>query len=263
MRVLWIGGTHPRHLYYINVIHAAFPLAGAIVEQRETLLPQPPPDLAEIDRTNFLRHFENRARAEAKYFGEPSVPKCVVLEVTEATLSSERSVEFVRSVQPDVVLVFGSGMIRPPLADALPKHTINLHLGLSPRYRGAATLFWPFYFLEPPYAGTTFHYIVQEPDAGAIIHQVVPELSPEDGIHDVACKAVVASAREAIPLLDIFRDRGAWKTHVQRATGKNFLASDFKPEHLRVIYNVYHDDMVREYLEGRLRSKVPKLVRQF
>lgn len=263
MRILWIGGTHPRHLYYINTIHKAFPLAGAIVERRENLVPEPPPDLAEIDRANFFRHFDTRAKAESAYFGHPSLPECPRLEVTGETLNSDGSVEFVRSIQPDLVLVFGSGMIRLPLANALPEHTINLHLGLSPRYRGAATLFWPFYFLEPPYAGTTFHYIVQEPDAGDIIHQVVPKLSPDDGIHDVACKAVVASAREAIPLLEIFQQRGQWERHAQRATGKNFLASDFKPEHLRMIYNAFNDDMVRLYLEGRLKSKVPKLVRQF
>ena len=29
------------------------------------------------------------------------------------------------------------------------KLTINIHLGLSPWYRGSATLFWPSYNLEP------------------------------------------------------------------------------------------------------------------
>jgi benzoyl-CoA reductase/2-hydroxyglutaryl-CoA dehydratase subunit BcrC/BadD/HgdB len=76
-------------------------------------------------------------------------------------------------------------------------------------------------------------------------------------------QAVVASVRDAIELLRIYARLGDWVAHKQKATGKNFLASDFKPEHLRVIYQVYNDDMIRQYLEGKLQSKLPKLVRQF
>jgi methionyl-tRNA formyltransferase len=154
-------------------------------------------------------------------------------------------------------------MVRDPLFSGLTQPTVNLHLGLSPRYRGAATLFWPFYFLEPPYAGSTFHFIVSEPDAGEIIHQVTPELHPDDGIHDVACKVVMQSAQDAVRLLEIYAEKGGWVTRKQKATGKNFLASDFIPEHLRVIYNVYNDDMVRQYLDGRLKCKMPSPYRQF
>lgn len=263
MRILWIGGNHPRHLFYINTVAAAFPLAGALVETRENLVPQPPSRLQEPDRENFVRHFANRAAAEERFFGEQAYPDAPRLETGGGELNSDRSVEFVRSIDPDLVLIFGCGLIKDPLFSALPRHTINLHLGLSPRYRGAATLFWPFYFLEPPYAGTTFHYIVAEPDAGDVIHQVRPELAPEDGIHDVACKAVVSSAQEAVQLVQILAERGRWQTHRQRGTGKNFLASDFKPEHLRMIYGVYNDDLVRRYLEGELPSKDPSLFRQF
>jgi methionyl-tRNA formyltransferase len=263
MKVAWIGGDHPRHLFYINTVHRLFPLSGAIVEHRENLIPQPDPDLAPTDRANFVRHFSNRAKAEERFFGSPTVPDCPTHVVGPGGLNTRESLDFLASVDPDVVLIFGCELVKDPLYSGLPAQTVNLHLGISPRYRGAATLFWPFYFLEPPYAGTTFHYIVAEPDAGDVVHQVVPELEPTDGIHDVACKAVVASARAVLELLRILEEKGRWERFAQRGTGRNFLASDFKPEHLRMIYNVFDDDMVRHYLEGRLTSKVPKLIRQF
>ncbi|MFP3854960.1 MAG: formyl transferase [Anaerolineales bacterium] len=262
MRLMWIGGNHPRHLYYINTVASAFPLSGALIETRENLIPQPPDRLSEQDRANFLRHFQNRAKAESKYFGEQPLPDCERLEIKSEDLNTQESVAFVRQINPDVVLIFGCGLIKDPLYSALPKDSINLHLGLSPRYRGAATLFWPFYFMEPSYAGTTFHYIVAEPDAGDVIHQVTPKLDHEDGVHDVACKAVVASAQEAVELLQIYQEKGGWKVHKQKGTGKNFLSSDFKAEHLRVLYNVFDDDMVRHYLAGNLPCKDPFLFRQ-
>lgn len=263
MRILWIGGNHPRHLYYINTIQKEFNLVGAIIERRENMIPHPPEGIEESDRKNFIRHFENRDKAEKRYFGTQDLPDCPMLEMDEANLNSIESVDFVKSIKPDLVLIFGPGLIKEPLYSALPYHTVNLHLGISPRYRGSATLFWPFYFMEPCYAGSTFHYIIPEPDAGDIIHQVVPKLHPDDGIHDVGCKTVIFSTEDAIQLLKIFKTKATWQRCKQKGTGKNFLTSDFKPEHLRAIYNLFNDCMVKQYLDGRLKAKTPKLIRQF
>lgn len=66
-----------------------------------------------------------------------------------------------------------------------------------------------------------------------------------------------------IKLLEIKKSGGVWKNFKQIGTGKNFLASDFKPEHLRVIYTLFDDKIVGEYLKGNIDSKNPKLRRQF
>ncbi|MBS3132168.1 methionyl-tRNA formyltransferase [Candidatus Woesearchaeota archaeon] len=263
MRVLVIGGNHRRHLYFMDRISQSHELCGAIIEQREKFMPQPPEGIMEADRHNFIRHFTNREAAEKKYCGDKGVPKCEILEVTKESLNSDAAIGFIKRAKPDAALVFGSDLIAQSLIDALPKDTINMHLGLSPRYRGAATLFWPFYFLEPNYAGSTFHYLVSEPDAGNVVHQVVPQLKKEDGIHDVACRTLLESAEQAIKLLDIIKSGKRWKTFSQKGTGKNFLFRDFRPEHLRVIYNLFDDDIVKRFMEGSLKPGEPKLCRQF
>lgn len=260
-RIAWIGGDQPRHLYYINEIAKEFDIAGGVMQERGNPIPLMDETLKAIDKHNMDKHFWDRKQAEDFYFGEQKPPNFPLLKVTKEELNTLNTAEFIRNIKPDLVLVFGAGMIREPLMSALPKDTINLHLGLSPRYRGAATLFWPFYFLEPNWAGTTFHYIVDTPDGGDIIHQVVPELSENDKIHDVACKAVLKSTTEALRLLKTYPD---WKKYPQKPEGgKNFLESDFKPQHLRIIYNVYDNDIVRRYLIGELQCKDLKLKRQF
>jgi len=263
MKILYIGGNHPRHFYFINHLKKKNTLVGAVMEQRENFVPDPPENIPEIDRINFIRHFKDRDDAELRYFGQQSKPECPVLEVDFHSLNSRKSAEFVKSVDPDAVVVFGAHLLKDPLLSSLPFHTVNFHLGLSPRYRGAATLFWPFYFMEPNFAGCTIHYILPEADAGDIIHQVVPKLSTNDGIHDVACKTVVAATTDMAFLLDKLNDGKEWKAHKQKATGKNFLGKDFRPEHLRVIYNIYDNDMVKHYLDGKIKPENLKLFRQF
>ena len=171
-----------------------------------------------------------------------------------------KTVEYVKNLAVDAVFIFGSGMIRDPLFSILPKLKINLHLGISPRYRGSATLFWPFYFLEPNWAGSTFHLITDEPDAGQIIHQSAPKLEMGDTIHEVACKVVEESALDVKRVIGVLESGKDPTLHRQRGTGKNFLTRDFIPQHLRVIYDLYDDDIVDQYLEGKISPKSPNLV---
>lgn len=263
-RIAWIGGDHNRHLYYINQIAKRFNVVGGIVQERENALPEPPQGLSEQDEKNWQGHFWNRLVAENRYFEKQPLPDVQLLKVDKFTLNSEDSSDFIKRLKPDVVMIFGVGMVREPLLNSLPKETLNLHLGLSPRYRGAATLFWPFYFLEPNWAGVTFHYIVHSPDAGTIVHQSRPELYLNDGIHDVACHAVIKATQDACKLLEIHEQKGSWEKFTQKPeAGKNFLESDFKPQHLRMIYNEYNDKIVEAYLNGELKAKEPILKQQF
>lgn len=263
MKLMMIVGNHPRHLHYLNEIIRSNPVEGVIIQERGSLLPTAPVYLRQRERALWHKHFSDRYVAEIKYFGSDLAEKANHLDipvhkVDKHSLEGKGSVKFVQDINPDLVLIFGCGMIRGDLAKVLPDRTINLHLGISPRYRGAATLFWPFYFLEPQWAGCTFHKIVYEPDAGDILHQCVPNLDRGDGIHDVGCKAVLHATGEMRRLLYRSTD---WVFKPQKGTGKNFLSSDFKADHLKVIYDVFNNKIVDKYLDGWLPGREPTLIR--
>ncbi len=267
MKIVWIGGNHPRHLYYLSKINETFPISGAIIETRDvgtdSRIPEIPTHINECDKKNFIIHFENRFKAEEKYFSDLKIPTCPLLHIKKDELNTDKTVQFIQSISPDIVLTFGCHMIKDPLMSKLPIHTINLHGGLSPRYRGVATMFWPFYFLEPNHVGVTFHYLTSIPDAGSIIHQCIPKLEYGDKIHDVACKAIISATDDIVKLLSIFKKEGCWGKTDQKSNGKNFLDRDFKSEHLRVIYNLFNDDIVDQFLTGKIKSVPPKLITQF
>jgi hypothetical protein len=54
-----------------------------------------------------------------------------------------------------------------------------------------------------------------------------------------------------------------WVLRDQKSTGRLFLTKDFKPIHLRVIYDLFNDKIVDAYLNGKLGQKKPKLIRAF
>ena len=241
MRVAIVGGTHPRHLFFHSTISN---VVGKLLVARENMTPEPPRHLGGHDKALWIRHFDNRAICEQKYFGNNAPVSAMVISPSE--LNTAKSRDYIAGLKPDVVLVFGCGLLKWYLDVPM----INLHLGLSPRYRGSATLFWPFYLLEPNNAGCTFHQIVDEPDAGKILHQVRPKMMRGDTIHDVSCRAVLAAQRDFSKLQDKFPD---WEYHKQKNTGKCFLSGDFQPHHLRNIYDVWDDDIAGAYLRGDIK----------
>lgn len=70
--------------------------------------------------------------------------------------------------QPDVIVVYGTAIIRSNIFDKARIITLNMHTGLSPWYRGDSTLFWPVFFNEPDKLGVTVHELVESVDGGAI-----------------------------------------------------------------------------------------------
>ncbi len=264
MTVLLLCGSHPRHLFVAREVLRAYPDSQVLLIEREDLLPSAPTDLGARDLALFNRHFQMRSQVEERHFGS-AFSACAedfggIRKITRSDFFARGVSDFLDSISPTRVVVFGAPLLPASLVRELPVETINLHLGLSPRYRGAATLFWPFYFLEPNFSGATFHLLNDEPDSGPILHQVATTLVPGDGIHDVAARTVQEASRELIDLLEI--PSGRWRFVPQKSTGKNFLASDFHPAHLRVIYEVFNDNIVDEYLSGNLRDSNPKLVTQ-
>ena len=265
MKILLISGTHNRHLYFFRRILGLDAEFSAIVMQRENQMPPVPPNLLSRDQKLFTRHFETRFAVENAHFGTPS-PEETFAKIPHHfcepdTLNTSEVAEFVSTQEPDLAIVFGPDLLKPPLFDALPATTINLHLGLSPWYRGAATLFWPFYFLEPNFAGGTFHKVTASPDAGNLLHQSVPSLSAGDGIHDVAAKTVEAATEDFVTITQHMIEGAKYALVPQKAQGKLFSRFDFRPSHLRMLYEVFDDDIVRSFLAGNLSAREPNLHR--
>ncbi len=264
MKVLILSGSHPRHEFISNAIRQFGYETFQIRMIREPLDVAPPSRISENDKSNFIRHFNDRSSAELKYFGLNQLnlqhPTHKITEISRLDLNSNLAVEYVTDFNPDVCIIFGTKLIQEPLISILPNNTFNLHLGLSPWYRGAATLFWPFYLLEPQFAGITIHKITDKPDAGAIYHQEVPTLRFGQGIHDVAIEAIKASVKPLHTLLQLLQINPMLTGIEPSTSGRIWRNQDFRPEHLRVIYNEYNNEIVDRYLEGVLGENTPKLL---
>ena len=264
MKLILFSGDHPRHLFVNKKVVEFFDEIFVIVMQREELVPEPPSDLDKHDKELFKLHFENRHLVESSVYGNLNAHDVYKdfnsIFIKPDELNTELVADKVRKFNADFCFIFGVDLILDPVIDVLPKDKINLHLGLSPWYTGGATLFWPFYHLEPQFCGSTFHQITKKADAGEIIHQCVPELYPGDKIHDVGARCVVKSRDELSKIFDHWKRENGFKGTVQKTSGRNWRGVDFHGSQLRVIYDLFQDKIVDSYLSGSLSKRKPKII---
>lgn len=266
-KVVFMCGSHRRHLYIANELGKFGRLAGLVIEKREDFVPVPPDDLSERDRNNFIHHFEERDKAETKFFSNVDVDALLNstphISVSKEDLNGSRTIAFLEEIQPDYLFSYGVHLISDTIIGLFDNRCFNLHGGLSPWYKGTITLFWPFYNLCPNWAGMTIHKLTSRLDAGEILHHSVPVLLHGDKMHEVACKATVQVSADLCRILDMV-DKGHELTfQKQKSNGKLWVETDWTPQHLRVIYEFFDDNIVDMFLNGELTVSEPPLYKQF
>ena len=74
----------------------------------------------------------------------------------------------------DIYIVFGSSYLKGELVKFLiKKKAINIHMGVSPYYRGTDCNFWALYDGNPHLVGATIHYISEGLDSGPILYHAI------------------------------------------------------------------------------------------
>ncbi len=92
--------------------------------------------------------------------------------------------------KPDIIVVYGTRIIRQNIFSRAAKTTLNMHTGLSPYYRGDSTLFWPVYYDDPEHLGVTVHKLAESVDGGDIVYTGKVDYEPGDTEADLFAKGV-------------------------------------------------------------------------
>ena len=88
--------------------------------------------------------------------------------------------DFVRELNPDVIVTIAYGQIVPQAMLDIPKYgAVNLHGSLLPKYRGAAPIQYAL-MNNDKVSGMTLMRMVKEMDAGEMYDKEEVEISPED-----------------------------------------------------------------------------------
>jgi len=206
-----------------------------------------------------LKHFNLRYLKEKKAFGTRTAENIFssenLIKINKNQLNSPIVLKILKT-NFDACFVMGAGLFSSKIIKKLPKVTINIHLGLSPWYRGSATLFWPSYNLEPWKTGVTFHRIDNNIDSGPILHQSVPKLKKNIGVIDLSILAIKKAQKDFIKILNALKNKKKLIYIKQKHTGKTYFQESFRACHLKVVYQLFNDNIVNYFFSSKKKNKI-------
>ena len=254
MKAVLLTSTFRRHQAVANYLATRLDLVG-VWQETKTFVPERYAASAD-DEAVIRAHFSARDESESAYFSGDAALRldrgAVSRTVAGNGCSDPAEVAEIVALQPEVVLVFGTGILREPLLSAFAGNILNIHLGLSPYYRGAGTNFWQLVNREPEYVGGTIHYIDAGIDTGPIIAHARPEIVATDGPHDLGNKTIVAAARLLADAAEAHVD-GRVVPSPQHGAGRLYQRKDFSADAVRRLYQNFETGMIQEYLADRQR----------
>ena len=206
---------------------------------------------------SIIEHFNIRHKTELEKFSGNDFFRGKILPVLYKELNLEYVYDIIKQFSPDVLIVFGSSIIREPLLSLLPNRMINLHLGLSPYYRGSGTNFWPFINNDLGYVGSTILHLDAGIDTGKIIAHVRPKIEKNDNVHTIGCKVIEDSIPVVLKIIEKMK-KGEKINYVEQWKIKNekyYKNKDFTHQILEEYKKNLTDGIIEKYLRNPIFPK--------
>ena len=168
---------------------------------------------------------------------------------------SKCSTEFLSDfLKSDIYIVFGSSYIKADLLKFLIKNkAINIHMGISPYYRGTDCNFWALYDDNPHLVGATIHMLSKGLDSGPILYHALSNLKTNPFEYTMSTvKSAFYSLVERIKNESIFniKPEPQDKKKEIRYSKKDEFTEEVIKKFLNKKINIFSKDFKKELLKS-------------
>lgn len=221
MKALILTSNSLRHRYFARTVARWFDAPVALVEEKENYYAQ------QRDESSDVRaHFDKIAVAEKLWFADAADATCPEMRQV-GDINAPDLVAWAERQGFDALCLFGTAILGRQWLDAFPAKIVDLHLGLSPFYRGSATLFWPFVNRELEYLGTTIHLATAKVDAGEILARVSPDLRVGETYYDINSRLIRDSIDRFPSVVSAYLEGRIRPVGQEDIAGKLYRKADF------------------------------------
>jgi len=175
MKITVFTSNQPRH---ISLIESLSNIADKVfaIQECNTVFPGEVDDFFKKSAV-MQQYFSNVINAEKEVFGSvrflPDNVKSIAIK--SGDLNRIENSLFDEALDSDYYIVFGSSFIKGELIDFLVENrAINIHMGLSPYYRGSSCNFWALHDDNPGFVGATIHMLSKGLDSGPMLFHAIP-----------------------------------------------------------------------------------------
>ncbi len=183
MRITLFTSNNSRHNYLVNLL-SKFAKKLFVVQESKTIFQGITPGNYPVSKIS-RKYFKNVNLAQRKIFGDAfidnSKKNISILPLVFGDLNKCNLKLLSKFLKSDLYIVFGSSYIKGDLVNFLvKKKAINIHMGVSPYYRGTDCNFWALYDDNPHLAGSTIHLLSKGLDSGPILFHALSKIGKKN-----------------------------------------------------------------------------------
>ncbi len=176
MKITLFTADQPRHNYLITLLAKISKKLYVIQEKKVTFSSAFPNNLKKPFA--MATYFKKVQQAENKLFLKKKIIKNKKIKIHKVKIEDNiNKIEIKKNstfFNSNIYIVFGSSYLKGHLVDFLIKNrAINIHLGISPYYRGTDCNFWALYDNNPHLVGATIHLLSKGLDNGPILYHAM------------------------------------------------------------------------------------------
>ncbi len=209
MKITLLTSNKSRHNYLINLL-SNYCKELYVLQESTTIFPGIKPGHYQVSET-IKNYFLKVNNAQSKIFGNPYINNhsnnIKILPMASGDLSQFKLKDLTDFLKSDIYIVFGTSYIKGELIDFLvEKKAINIHMGVSPYYRGTDCNFWALFDNNPHLVGSTIHLLSKGLDSGPILYHAMSNLKNDPFEYTMSTvKAAFYSIAERIKDKKIFK----------------------------------------------------------
>lgn len=106
------------------------------------------------------------------------IPDSIIESVT--SVNSKKCIQLILATQPDLILVNGTRIISKKVLECTNARFVNIHVGITPKYRGVHGGYWALTSQDDKNFGVTVHFVDPGIDTGDIIAQQTTTITTKD-----------------------------------------------------------------------------------
>ncbi len=200
------------------------------------------------------KHLEARHQSEKDFFElylNTVEDKSNPIVIERGTINDEKYPLQIAAMNIDLVIVYGASILKKSFLHFFPNKILNVHLGLSPYYRGAGTNYWPLVDGLPESNGATFMFINEGIDTGEIIHQIRATYYYSDSSFSIGNRLIEEMTHVFANLIlkfDSLQKPPLVNFNPLRKFCKN---ADFSEESVKKLHQNFANNMIEMYLNEK------------
>ncbi|MBM3457574.1 MAG: formyl transferase [Armatimonadetes bacterium] len=216
MKTVLLTTDTTHHLYYAWKLHERFPLDAIFLETSGLRFPFDTGHPFEAERDAYER--------DELLQGAPAALTDIAPVESYSSMNNPECVAALEQRAPDVVLVFGTGLLKPPIIRVARTACLNLHGGNPEEYRGLDTHLWAIYHRDFANLVTTLHHVAVELDTGDLVLQEELRLRPGMPLSQLRAVNTGACVRLSLLALLSLAELGTVPSRSQVKLGRYYSA---------------------------------------